>query len=229
MNELGRLVSELPLANYTLLRLLTSHLIRVVKHSDINLMTVRNIAIVFSPTLGIPATIFNLFLSEFDYIFWTTKDGDAAPRRFEEEEDENEDDNGAGDTKGRLTASILDNDNEDGGGSVSINEPAQIDVYQHAPHNHASNELLTPISSVVVPRRDNKKHLTIRETHGRNNRNSMLYIDAAPNAIVDLEKQTSGNEKKKIAPKRMRAHSRFMIFIWQEQMSPTMKTRKLTI
>jgi RalA-binding protein 1 len=194
VNELGRLVSELPLANYTLLRLLTSHLIRVVKHSDINLMTVRNIAIVFSPTLGIPATIFNLFLSEFDYIFWTTKDGDAAPRRFEEEDDDEDDDEDDEDvSKGRSTAPDLNDDNEDSG--VSTDEPAQMDIYHHAPHYQASDELLTPISSVVVPRRDNKKHLTIRETHGRNNRNSILYIDAAPNAIVDLEKQTSGNEK----------------------------------
>lgn len=71
MNELGRLVSMLPFANYTLLRTLTAHLIRVVQNSDTNKMTVRNMGIVFSPTLGIPAGIFSLFLSEFDYIFWT--------------------------------------------------------------------------------------------------------------------------------------------------------------
>lgn len=65
---------------------MTAHLIRVVQHSDINKMTMRNVSIVFSPTLGIPATIFNLFMSEFEYIFWTTEDGDAAPRRIEDEE-----------------------------------------------------------------------------------------------------------------------------------------------
>lgn len=84
INELGRLVSLLPLANYTLLRALTAHLIRVVQHSDINKMTMRNVSIVFSPTLGIPATVFNLFMSEFEYIFWTTKDGEAAPRKLDE-------------------------------------------------------------------------------------------------------------------------------------------------
>ncbi|CEP10154.1 hypothetical protein [Parasitella parasitica] len=88
VNELGRLVSLLPLSNYTLLRALTAHLIRVVQHSDINKMTMRNVSIVFSPTLGIPATIFNLFMSEFEYIFWTTEDGDAAPRMIEDEETE---------------------------------------------------------------------------------------------------------------------------------------------
>ncbi|ORX66301.1 Rho GTPase activation protein, partial [Linderina pennispora] len=49
--ELGRLVSLLPLANYTLLRALTAHLIRVVLKAPINKMTLRNIGIVFSPSL----------------------------------------------------------------------------------------------------------------------------------------------------------------------------------
>lgn len=36
-------------------------------------MTLRNMSIVFSATLGIPSSIFNLLLVEFDYIFWTDK------------------------------------------------------------------------------------------------------------------------------------------------------------
>ena len=64
----------LPLANYTLLRLLCAHLIRVVQFSEINKMNARNVGIIFSPTLQIPAGIFSLFLSEFEYIFWTTND-----------------------------------------------------------------------------------------------------------------------------------------------------------
>src|ERR1043166_4799842 len=67
VNELGRLVSTLPLSNYTLLRTLTGHLIRIVQNSNVNKMTVRNIGIVFSPTLGIPAGVFSLFMGEFDY------------------------------------------------------------------------------------------------------------------------------------------------------------------
>lgn len=71
IKELGRLVSMLPLANYTLLRILCAHLIRVVQFAETNKMTIRNVGIIFSPTLQIPAGIFSLFLSEFDYIFWT--------------------------------------------------------------------------------------------------------------------------------------------------------------
>ncbi|KAI9315454.1 hypothetical protein BX666DRAFT_2028366 [Dichotomocladium elegans] len=80
VNELGRLVSQLPLANYTLLRALSAHLLRVVQNADLNKMTARNVSIVFSMTLSIPPMIFSLFLSEFDYVFWTTESGDAAPR-----------------------------------------------------------------------------------------------------------------------------------------------------
>ncbi|ORX62406.1 RhoGAP-domain-containing protein [Hesseltinella vesiculosa] len=71
VQELGRLVSLLPLSNYTLLRTLCAHLHRVVQNANVNKMNLRNIGIVFSPTLGIPAGIVCLFLSEFDYIFWT--------------------------------------------------------------------------------------------------------------------------------------------------------------
>ncbi|KAI8976777.1 hypothetical protein BDB01DRAFT_844401 [Pilobolus umbonatus] len=140
VNELGRLVSLLPLANYTLLRALTAHLIRVVQHSDINKMTMRNVSIVFSPTLGIPATIFNLFMSEFEYIFWTTKNGDAAPRMLEDESEEEE-------------------------------EP------EIAPLQEGLNRKTT---------------LRLREEHGRSNRNSVNYMDGAPHAIVDLEKNMDG-------------------------------------
>ncbi|KAI8099145.1 uncharacterized protein BX664DRAFT_320502 [Halteromyces radiatus] len=184
INELGRLVSELPLANYTLLRILTSHLICVVKHSDVNLMTLRNIGIVFSLTLGIPGTIFNLFLSEFDYIFWTNKMGDAAPRRLEEDEqDDNVDDDTVNDTA-----------HGDQAGSVSKHDDSDDDSDDDGDtaQNNTSDTLLAPISSVVVPRRyDNKKMMAVKQAQGRNNRNSVLYIDAAPNAIVDLEKHTN--------------------------------------
>ncbi|KAL0087841.1 hypothetical protein J3Q64DRAFT_1734796 [Phycomyces blakesleeanus] len=73
VNELQRLVSILPIENYTLLRALTAHLIRVVQNSDVNRMTLHNIGIVFSPTLKIPVGIFFLFIYEFDAIFSTSK------------------------------------------------------------------------------------------------------------------------------------------------------------
>ncbi|WVQ75802.1 hypothetical protein IAR50_005435 [Cryptococcus sp. DSM 104548] len=69
ISELGRLVTELPPPNYALLRALTAHLILVVQNSGINKMTLRNIGIVFSPTLGIPAGIFSELISNFGPIF----------------------------------------------------------------------------------------------------------------------------------------------------------------
>lgn len=85
VNELGYLVSQLPLANYSLLRTLCSHLIKIIEHSDVNKMTMRNVGIVFSPTLAIGAGIFALFLTEFDTVFETDANGEPAPRRIEEE------------------------------------------------------------------------------------------------------------------------------------------------
>ncbi|WVO14798.1 hypothetical protein L204_102436 [Cryptococcus depauperatus] len=67
--ELSKLVSELPPPNYALLRSLSAHLILVVQNSHINKMTLRNIGIVFSPTLGIPAGIFSELISNFGPIF----------------------------------------------------------------------------------------------------------------------------------------------------------------
>lgn len=63
----------LPIANYSLLRTLIAHLIHIVHNSEHNKMTLRNIGIVFAPTLSIPSGIFTLFMSEFEYIFWTDK------------------------------------------------------------------------------------------------------------------------------------------------------------
>lgn len=69
IDELASLISQLPFANYSLLRALTAHLILIVQHSHINKMTMRNVGIVFSPTLGIPAGVFSLMLGEFERVF----------------------------------------------------------------------------------------------------------------------------------------------------------------
>jgi RalA-binding protein 1 len=69
VHELAHLVSQLPVANYSLLRAMTAHLILIVQNASINKMTMRNVGIVFSPTLGIPAGILSLMLSEFDQVF----------------------------------------------------------------------------------------------------------------------------------------------------------------
>ncbi|KAF9200907.1 hypothetical protein BGZ49_008861 [Haplosporangium sp. Z 27] len=78
VNELTRLVAILPEANYTLLRALTAHLIEIVDNADVNKMTARNVGIVFSPTLGIPAGVFALLMSDFGQIFHTN-DGRIMP------------------------------------------------------------------------------------------------------------------------------------------------------
>jgi RalA-binding protein 1 len=62
-------VTEMPVLNFILLKSLQSHLLRIVKESSINKMSVRNLSIVFSPTLGIPAAVFALMISEFDTVF----------------------------------------------------------------------------------------------------------------------------------------------------------------
>ncbi|KEI41417.1 uncharacterized protein L969DRAFT_70952 [Mixia osmundae IAM 14324] len=69
VNALGALISQLPMPNYTLLRFMAAHLIHVVQNEPLNKMSLRNIGIVFSPTLAIPGTLFNLFLVEFDLVF----------------------------------------------------------------------------------------------------------------------------------------------------------------
>lgn len=69
MAALHELVKRLPLANITLLKYLIAFLIKIINHSDQNKMTVRNVGIVFSPTLTIPAPVFALFLQNYEPIF----------------------------------------------------------------------------------------------------------------------------------------------------------------
>ena len=69
VSELAQLISQLPLPNYSLLRALTAHLILIVQNANVNKMTMRNVGIVFSPTLGIPAGVFSLMLGEFNRVF----------------------------------------------------------------------------------------------------------------------------------------------------------------
>ncbi|KAJ5157555.1 uncharacterized protein N7482_008655 [Penicillium canariense] len=69
------LIHRLPKPNLSLLRALSLFLIEIVNNSDVNKMTVRNVGIVFAPTLNIPAPVFSMFLTDFDSIF-----GDAGSR-----------------------------------------------------------------------------------------------------------------------------------------------------
>lgn len=63
------LVHRLPKPNWALIRALSAFLISIINNADTNKMSVRNVGIVFSPTLNIPAPVFAMFLTEFDAIF----------------------------------------------------------------------------------------------------------------------------------------------------------------
>lgn len=69
------LVHRLPFANLMVLRALSEYLLEVVQNQERNKMTVKNVGIVFSPTLNIPAPVFSMFLTEFEAIF----DGPGLP------------------------------------------------------------------------------------------------------------------------------------------------------
>ncbi|KAJ7695150.1 hypothetical protein B0H17DRAFT_931184 [Mycena rosella] len=85
IKELSQLIAALPIANYSLLRALTAHLILIVQNANVNKMTMRNVGIVFSPTLGIPAGVFSLMLGEFNRVFNVDADqeetGEEAPEQ----------------------------------------------------------------------------------------------------------------------------------------------------
>lgn len=73
--ELKQLVKQLPRESHDLLFILAQYLCKIIEHQDYNKMNLRNVGIVFSPTVNVPAGIFVLFLTDFDCIF-----GDATPR-----------------------------------------------------------------------------------------------------------------------------------------------------
>jgi RalA-binding protein 1 len=60
------------------------HLLSIVQNSDRNKMTLRNISIVFSPTLEIPFGIFSILVSEFSNVFVDRK-VDCGARRNNED------------------------------------------------------------------------------------------------------------------------------------------------
>lgn len=73
------LVHRLPRVNLSLLRALSQYLIEIVNNADKNKMNVRNMGIVFSPTLNIPAPVFAMFLTDFDAIFGAEPAETVAP------------------------------------------------------------------------------------------------------------------------------------------------------
>ncbi|GAA6061340.1 hypothetical protein JCM10212_004821 [Sporobolomyces blumeae] len=80
VNALGKLVARLPIEEYTLFRFFFAHLCVIAQNADTSKMNLRNLGIVFSPTLAIPAPLFSLLLSEFDLVFAVEKEtGTAKP------------------------------------------------------------------------------------------------------------------------------------------------------
>jgi len=73
------LVHKLPQANFELLRHLSSFLIEIVENASLNKMTVRNVGIVFAPTLNIPAPLISFFLTDFADIFGAALDEASSP------------------------------------------------------------------------------------------------------------------------------------------------------
>jgi RalA-binding protein 1 len=73
------LVHKLPRANFELLRHMSSFLIEIVDNSGQNKMTVRNVGIVFAPTLNIPAPLISFFLTDYPDIFGTALDEASSP------------------------------------------------------------------------------------------------------------------------------------------------------
>lgn len=177
VNELGRLVSMLPLANYTLLRALTAHLIRVVQNSDVNKMTMRNVGIVFSPTLGIPAGIFNLFLSEFDYIFWTNDDNSETKTPEEVQFLQQQEVFGAVQQQHLLQQQRRKQPQK----QQDEENPSVEEQHEYKPAQ-------PPQQSLPPKPLGRTPTLRLIEQSGRNNRNSVNYMDGAPDAIVELEK-----------------------------------------
>ncbi|KAI0305947.1 hypothetical protein B0F90DRAFT_1814774 [Multifurca ochricompacta] len=110
ITELSHLIAILPVANYSLLRALTAHLISIVQNANVNKMTMRNVGIVFSPTLGIPAGVFSLMLAEFNRVF--NVDGGSDQTEFAVDETGNAvpltDDSGGTDISHRNSKHYLD-------------------------------------------------------------------------------------------------------------------------
>ncbi|KAF7317921.1 hypothetical protein MKEN_00880200 [Mycena kentingensis (nom. inval.)] len=91
IKELAALIEALPFPNYSLLRALTAHLILIVQNATVNKMTMRNVGIVFSPTLGIPAPLFSLMLTEFNRVFKVDEEDTKSEQQASPEADDGAD------------------------------------------------------------------------------------------------------------------------------------------
>ncbi len=173
--ELARLVSMLPVAQYTLLRTLIAHLITIVQHSETNKMTVRNVGIVFSPTLAIPAGIFTLMMAEFEIIF----DIDDTPLFF-----------GVPST---TTTQMPENNRDTSTPPRAPEEPEQVTIVPMASTPSTTPQqtsgLDIKMESRASKRRSQLFQNMIEEDQGpTSHRNSQIYIENAPDVIKMYER-----------------------------------------
>ncbi|KAK0879934.1 Rho GTPase activating protein [Friedmanniomyces endolithicus] len=66
---LNVLVNRLPKSNRALLQALSEFLLAIVNHADINKMNVRNVGIIFAPTLNVPGPLISSFVEDLPQIF----------------------------------------------------------------------------------------------------------------------------------------------------------------
>ncbi|KAM0721694.1 hypothetical protein Q7P37_002619 [Cladosporium fusiforme] len=72
--KLNVLVNRLPRANRVLLQTLSEFLLSIVNNADINKMNVRNVGIVFAPTLNVPGPLISSFVEDQAHIFGPAMD-----------------------------------------------------------------------------------------------------------------------------------------------------------
>jgi RalA-binding protein 1 len=73
IREMKRLMKLLPTVNYKCFNVILEHLHNLTQNSKVNKMNTRNVSIVFSPTLGIPCGVFQVFLENYKEIFGTER------------------------------------------------------------------------------------------------------------------------------------------------------------
>ncbi|KAI7525079.1 hypothetical protein KC331_g17741, partial [Hortaea werneckii] len=79
LNALNVLVNKLPKPNRALLQALSAFLGTIVDNAEVNKMNVRNVGIVFAPTLNVPAPLITSFVEDQGFIFGTPVDEAESP------------------------------------------------------------------------------------------------------------------------------------------------------
>lgn len=69
IQQVAELTKQLPDENYDLLALLSAHLQKVVDNQSENKMTIGNLQVVFSPTLGISSHLLHVFVHQNNVVF----------------------------------------------------------------------------------------------------------------------------------------------------------------